>query len=189
MALQPDGKILLAGRFLVSGLSNCFAVRLNCDGSLDSSFTPMPEAEDQIATALELQQDGKILLAGRFHLLQPGRDVLRLNPDGSLDPGFATNTTVEGAEITDILRQPDGRILIGGRFSVVNGQRRTLLARLNADGALDSTFVPDVALSGTDEDDFARVIAMALEPDGKLLIAGCFTTINGVPRHSVARLA
>src|SRR6185503_6481339 len=77
--------------------------------------------------------------------------------------------------------QPDGRLLIGGTFTMVNGVTRHGIARLNADGSLDSGFSPG---SGAD----APVVALALQDDGKLLLGGGFTSVNGVVRGRVARL-
>ncbi len=88
--------------------------------------------------------------------------MLRLNPDGTLDPAF--NPVLESADpgnlpiVTAGIVQPDGKLLISGFFATVNGVSRPSLARLNADGTLDATFVP--AAGGA---------ALALQPDEKIL--------------------
>jgi hypothetical protein len=76
---------------------------------------------------------------------------------------------------------PDGKVLIGGEFTSVNGTNQNSIARLNADGSLDSSFNPGTGANG-------RVFAIALQPDGKVLIGGDFLTANGVLRPHVARL-
>ena len=77
--------------------------------------------------------------------------------------------------------QPDGKILIGGAFLFFNGTARNRLARLNADGTLDLTFNP-----GSGANDF--VSAIAVQPDGKIIIGGAFTIYNGSSRLRIARL-
>jgi hypothetical protein len=79
--------------------------------------------------------------------------------------------------------QPDGKILLGGLFTTVNGQTRNGIARLNADGTLESaaTFNPGSGPNG-------YVSTMTLQANGKVLIGGNFTTVNGLPRGGIARL-
>ena len=77
--------------------------------------------------------------------------------------------------------QPDGKVLIGGSFTSVNGTNRNRIARLNADGSLDSSFNPGTGANGA-------VRAIVVQPDGNVLIGGNFTTVNGVLRPYVARL-
>ena len=86
-------------------------------------------------------------------------------------------------EVTCFAIQPDGRILIGGDFTEVNGQPRLCLRPLDPDGSLDASFTP--LLSGA-----PQVICQAIlpQPDGKILLGGNFTMVNGQPRHHVARL-
>ena len=77
--------------------------------------------------------------------------------------------------------QPDGKVLVAGSFSVVNGTNRQGIARLNANGSLDSSFNPGTGVNGT-------VYSVALQPDGKVLIGGEFTSVNGTNRSRFARL-
>src|SRR5439155_1358076 len=78
--------------------------------------------------------------------------------------------------------QPDGKVLIGGHFYTVNGAARGKVARLNADGTTDATFMNGV--SGANY----GVSSIALQSDGKVLIGGGFTTVNGATRKAIARL-
>jgi hypothetical protein len=84
--------------------------------------------------------------------------------------------------------QSDGKVLIGGDFTTVNGTNRNHIARLNANGSLDSTFNPGTGAEGTDADTIASVRSIAVQSDGNVLISGHFTTVNGVVRPHVARL-
>ncbi len=100
--------------------------------------------------------------------------------DGTLDTGFSPGTGPDG-DVNAVAIQADGKILIGGAFRNVAGTGRAGIARLNADGTLDTSFNPG---AGTDFD----VFVIALQPDGKILIGGDFSTFNTVSRNGVARL-
>ncbi len=88
---------------------------------------------------------------------------------------------VANANISDFLPLPDGKILVGGTFSTIAGQSKRNIARLNADGTFDATFVAETDITGS-------VLQFVAQPDGKILIAGGFNTVNGVTRNRVARL-
>src|SRR5690606_14042115 len=108
----------------------------------------------------------------------------RLNPDGTLDTAFNPNlwkTTDPAVLALEV--QMDGKILVGGRFTTVGGEPRTNLVRLNLDGTVDSTF--DARVDG---DDFPTVYTFALQPDGKILVGGSFTALNGEPHGLFGRL-
>src|SRR5439155_19771250 len=106
--------------------------------------------------------------------------ISRLNDDGSLDPTFNPGAGPNKG-VSGIALQSDGRILIGGTFATFNGISRARVARLNADGSLDSTFDPGAGPN-------TSVVALSLQPDGKILIGGDFTAIGGVTRNYIARL-
>ena len=122
-----------------------------------------PGANANISDFLPLA-DGKILVGGTFSTIagQSKRNIARLNADGTFDATFTTETDINGS-ILQFIAQPDGKILIAGGFATVNTVTRNRVARLNADGSLDSTFnvgfTPPVGVS-----------RMALQPDGKILI-------------------
>ncbi|HWH68517.1 MAG TPA: hypothetical protein VNT26_03990, partial [Candidatus Sulfotelmatobacter sp.] len=187
LALQSDGKILIGGSFTnVCGASRRVLARLNPDGTLDAGFDAAPAITSATpwVAALALQPDGKVLVAGQFATALD-RPLARLNPDGSLDASFATpqirDTSTVGW-VNTLAIDPSGRILIGGHFLSVNGISRQGLARLSADGALDTTFLAG-PLGGTQ--DIGKIV---LQPDGKVLIGGSFLAINGIIRHGLARL-
>jgi len=96
--------------------------------------------------------------------------------DPTFGPGLAADNDIFALAI-----QPDGKILVGGQFTTFSGILRSRLVRLNTDGMLDPTF--DIG-SGANND----VYAIALQPDGKILIGGAFTAINGESKSNVARL-
>ena len=182
VAVQPDGKVVLAGDFtMFNGAARNGIVRLNADGSLDATFFAGAGANAPV-WALALQPDGKILLAGEFTSIHgvTRSHIARLNADGSLDTSFNTAVGTNDIVMTLALHS-DGKIILGGDFTRVNATTRIRVARLNADGSLDSTFDPG---SGPN----LRVNAMALQDDGKVLLAGQFTSVSGAARNRIARL-
>jgi uncharacterized delta-60 repeat protein len=164
LALQPDGKILAGGVGLLK--------RVNADGSVDGAFV----APQDTTYALAIQGDGRVLTDSAFTLgARLTRSVRRLNADGSLDATFVNATTAGDTGSQLRLLQTDGRIIVN---STVSGLMTNLL-RLNANGSIDSTFNPGVS----------GVTAAALQTDGRIVIAGNFTSVGGLPRGSLARLA
>ena len=159
----------------------CIRDRLNADGSLDTSFNPGSGA-NSVVTSIALQPDNKIIIGGEFTSYNgTARNyIARLNADGSLDtsfnPGSGANSTVYSVAL-----QPDNKIIIGGEFTSYNGTARNRLARLNADGSLDTSFNPGSGASNT-------VYSIALQPDNKIIIGGYFTSYNGTDRNRLARL-
>ena len=214
LALQPDGKIL-AGGWATDGSNNSvfMVARLNWDGSFDASFGPggvrmydIDESTpyDSAAQALAVQPDGKILAAGSATM--NNKDdccflVARLNPDGTLDSSFGSGGRLiaqMGAGSTPfseglaLALQPDGKVVVGGRGSDSAGNDGFLVARLNTDGSLDSSFGSggDVRtqLAQGGSPPTSRVRALALLPNGKILAAGGATDSNGKDAVLVARL-
>ncbi|MEO6002622.1 MAG: putative Ig domain-containing protein [Opitutus sp.] len=177
MALQADGKIVIGGKFTaVSGTVRNRAARLNADGSLDATFDPnvggglTPEV-----SAVAVQPDGKVLIGGGFITAQPNgtgtvatrNRIARFNANGTLD-AFDPNAN---SVVLAIAVQSDGRILLGGGFTTLGsgGTARNRIARVNADGSLDASFDPKANNA---------IAAIELQPDGKILIGGSFTTLQ-----------
>ncbi|MBK9075859.1 MAG: delta-60 repeat domain-containing protein [Flavobacteriales bacterium] len=188
IALQPDGKIIIGGEFTKEQTGRNGVARLNTNGSLDLTFNPSNEADAAVST-VSLQSDGKIIIGGYFTWYNETRcrHIARLHPDGGLDTGFNTGTgtdLVSGGVFSTIV-QPDGKILIGGEFSFYNNTSRNRIARLNGDGSLDTGFDPG---TGVGAGVGIRVEAMALQADGKIIIAGQFNQYNGTPANNIARL-
>jgi len=188
MALQNDGKILVAGCSL--GSNQDFAVvRYNPDGTLDTGFgsggkviTPVGSSDD-FGRAMALQNDGKILVAG--HSLGSNYDfaVVRYNPDGMLDTGFGSGgkviTPVGSSHdlVYAMALQNDGKILVAGYSS--NGINDDFaVVRYNPSGTLDTGFgsggkvITPVGSSG------GCAYAMAVQNDGKILVAGSIIGSN-----------
>jgi len=193
LAVQPDGKILAAGDGIGDRLFNAdFALaRYNPNGTLDASFgiggqrtTEFSGFQDS-ATAMVIQPDGKIILAG-YSLSAEGFDhsdfaLARYHADGSLDFGFGTGgkVTTDFSGLSDtasaIALQPDGKIIVAG--SSVNTRESAALVRYNVDGSLDSSFGIAGKLT------LASVIsftAVAVQPGGKIVASGYALTASTI---------
>lgn len=186
--LQPDHRIVVYGLFnQVGAYARSRIARLNVDGSVDSTFNPNPFSS-VIARidAVVLQPDGKLLVGGVFSAIGGAQNlgnIARLNSDGSAD---ATFSPIANSTVYTLALQTDGKIVVGGRFTQINSMARARLARLAADGTLDSAFVPTVDNANPN---YRSVYHLATQPDGKILVAGNFATIDGDSRQCLARLA
>ena len=179
LALQADGKILVGGEFTtLGGQSRSRIGRLNADGTLDTTFNPGANTD---VYSLALQADGKILVGGAFSTLggQSRSCIGRLNADGTVDPTF---NPAPGGEVDSLAVQADGKILVGGWFTALGGQSCSGLGRLNADGTLDTGF--NAGAGGSSP----YVDSLALQADGKILVGGDFTTLDGQTRNYLGRL-
>jgi uncharacterized delta-60 repeat protein len=183
--VQPDGKIVVVGHWVGN---NFVAVRYNPDGSLDTSFGGTGIVHQNIALydaafAVAIQDDGKIVMAGRANPLTNNNTnfcVMRMNPDGSLDNSFdgdgkLTTDFFGGVDEAHAVAIQEGKILVAG-YAQVNGFNYDFaLARYNLNGSLDNTFGGGDGKVLTDffgGDDGA--LSMVLQPDGKIVAAGAF---------------
>ncbi len=150
-------------------------------GTLDTSFNSGSGATQQV-NSIAVQSDGKIVIGGDFTAVNgvARNRIARLNTDGSLDSSFAPSSGAND-DVDSVAVQSDGKILIGGDFTTVNGASRNYITRLNTDGSLDTSFN-----AGTGASD--RVYSLAVRPDGRILMTGIFTTVNGTTRNRVALL-
>jgi uncharacterized delta-60 repeat protein len=212
LALQSDGKILVGGEFGVEGSGNRGLVRLNQDGSIDSAFSNRTTVSSiSILYDVIVTPEDKIIYstyntAGRLNnegteegqtgstlrniALQPDGKIVaynsssyyieRYNSDFSIDNTFQS-PFVSGT-VLDIAIQADGKILLGGNLGAVNNFPISRIARLNANGTIDSSF--NIGTAGPN----AAVGAIEILSDGKILIGGEFTAINGAAANHVARL-
>ncbi|HVE59398.1 MAG TPA: FG-GAP-like repeat-containing protein [Pyrinomonadaceae bacterium] len=174
--IQPDGKIVVSGNISNSGPSG--VVRLNPNGTLDTTFDTDGKLtlNDFVARGMDLQADGKIVLAGRSTFFELGIEIVRLNPNGSFDTTFDADgialKSIEGNDaLNEVKIQSDGKIVGAGN---AGGSNKALVVRYNANGTLDTSFSGDgIALN-----DFAPNIG---EPTSDLVINpvnGAITTLS-----------
>jgi uncharacterized delta-60 repeat protein len=202
VAEAPDGKIYYSTSLAGEGAANANdpavnrLIRLNTDGSRDTTFNSPIFA--LVSRFVGVQPDGKIIVCSGginpFGVLPAGSIVqtVRLNTDGSLDntfqsPNFQQNATDPPGSVANgpdvgvfgnpVIDSATGKIYFCGTFRFVNGQARKAIVRCNADGTLDSSFVPTGLTGG-----FATLQgrAMVLQAGGKVVLSGRFlTTVAG----------
>ena len=201
VATQPDGKIVATGHSTAGGSFDFALVRYNRDGSLDASFgnggivlSDLGASSDDSANAVAIQANGKLVVAGASNA--GGRSdfaLVRYDRDGSLDPSFGNGGIVltrigSGSFANDVAPQPDGKIVAAGTAgSLVNDTVSLIaVARYDGDGSLDENFgsggiVLTLLVVGSDLE-FEGAIAIALQPNGKIVAAG----VRGTGRHSAS---
>jgi uncharacterized delta-60 repeat protein len=189
LLLLPDGKILISGSIDQPSLSDTsFAlVRYNSDGSLDTTFgqgglvTTNVGRDDDQASRIALQADGKIVVAGRkgiqFYPTEQRKGnvaLARYNPDGSLDPtfgnaGIVTTDFGQGLEsyAVAVMIQSDGKIVIAGESSY-----EFMVARYDSSGVLDTTFGNNGFTLTNFSSNWDIPRSAVLQPDGKILVVG-----------------
>lgn len=191
VAIQPDQKILIGGYFTrFDGSTVNRIARLNPDGSLDTSFaTNIGVGLNDSVWGIGLQSDGKIVIGGDFATLDGTtvNHIARLNADGTPDPTFTSNNSGTNSGRTGFVWglgvQPDDKILVGGDFTTIDGQPTNRLARLNSDGSVDTDFRTNIG-SGAN----SIVSSFAVQSDGKIVVGGYFTSMNGITVGKMARL-
>ena len=207
VAVNTDGKIIVAGRKQVVVWDGFVVMQFNEDGTVDETFgvegTTMFHFADFVdyLYGLQLQPDGKILLSGGVTYTQTpfgGADfcMARLNTSGSLDTSFGVGGKIiydmnltQSETSNDILLRGNGKMVIGGLMSV-NGQYDTGLLFLNQDGSPDTLFGPDGRVT-TDFNDgetnvYESIYNLNEQPDGKIVASGN-TVINNIPASTLAR--
>jgi len=166
LVIQPDESMVVVGTLHLNDGSSAAVARMKPNGTHDQDFQLVTGTN---VRGCALQPDGRILVWGSFTSLggQPRMNLARLEPNGVLDETFTPqiSSTVIGLQL-----QSDGKIVVSGSFVNVGGQQRTYLARLTSDGTLDPGF-QNVNISGG-----WQVSGLFLQPDGKMLISGDFST-------------
>jgi len=159
VAVQSDGKIVIGGNFTSyngDAAASNRVMRLNADGTRDTTFNAGGAGADELVRAVAVQPDGKIVIGGNFDSyndnVAANDFVMRLNGDGTRDTTFNGSGACVGPadkpvcftgannSVYAVAVQPDGKIIIGGRFSTYNSDVAVGITRLNADGTRDTTF-------------------------------------------------
>ena len=162
LLVQPDGKLLVAGKHSTLNVEKSFIARLNPNGSVDQSFEN-PQEIGFFHKEMSLLPDGKILVITNS---SANSFLQRLNPDGSPDTSFEITNGTTG-KLKAILRLANGNIFIGGAFSSINGKERRNLAQLNEDGVL----IPITYHTN------GEVKSLVADSYNRVLVGGVFTTI------------
>lgn len=197
MALQGDGRIVLAGSTVNGSGSGVLVARLEEDGSPDLAFgnagvSVLDAGADEVARAVVIDAQQRIVVAGRSF---DGDDedvlVARFDPEGQPDAGFGIGGMVligdanSDESASSVLVRPDGVVMICGSAGV-DGNEDVLLVRIQANGELDPTFFQDGFVTVGIGDGADRALAVALQPDGKLVVCGR-AEVNGTDDFAVIR--
>lgn len=178
IVIQSDGKIILGSKFTVAGVIKPM-IRLNTDGTIDTTFDTPALLTSSYIYCLTLLPDGKILVGN-----DSSKKLLRLTADGALDTTFYD----EHPEIQScraVLVLPDGKLIVAGSMSDPGGAVTYYhIEKLNANGTIDPTF--DISTSFIGRNGYTS--SLALQPDGKILVGGRFDTCDGNNSKSLARL-
>ncbi|HBG70582.1 MAG: hypothetical protein A2W93_02330 [Bacteroidetes bacterium GWF2_43_63] len=183
VVIQPDGKIVAAGRTFNGSSCNIAVVRLNSDGSPDVSFASngillLDLGASEVIESVALQSDGKILVGGYMGTSSDDFTLMRINTNGAPDSTFGTNgvvTTQFGSKdsfIEELAVQSDGKIVAVGMTFDANSDYIFAAARYNDDGSPDASFgtTGKATYNVGDGHDFA--LAVCIQPDGKILLGG-----------------
>lgn len=176
-----SGKLYLGGT-----IYNTSLIRVNADGSLDTSFVARtPDYEGLNGSVFALAYDSvsdKLYVAGDFTLFSHAsrNRILRLNSDGSLDTTFDPGTGFDAKVTALALDTANSLLYVGGDFANFNGTARVRMAALNLDGSL-AAFNPGAGFNGL-------VNALALDGAGGIYVGGAFTTAVGSSRPGIARV-
>lgn len=213
LQLQADGKIIIVGNFKAyNGVARSRIARLNSDGSLDTSFDPgtgfgFESTAYYPLNSITIQPDEKIIVGGSFNSYNgtTAKGLVRINPNGSIDNSFNTgagfiilktsilsgNKFEYSGEIKTTTVQPDGKIIVGGVFIKYNGTNIRNIARLNANGAIDTSFnVGEGTYSNklSYDNPVGHVYSLNLLSDSKIILGGDFTSYNNNLCGSIAKI-
>jgi uncharacterized delta-60 repeat protein len=190
VALQSDNKIVAGGNFTtINGLPRNHIARLNPDGTVDVNFLNGFSAADGAVASVAVQTDGHVLLGGSFQNVNGvvRHHIARVNNDGSLDTTFSPGSGADNLvfAVAETFNSGVRKIYVGGSFTTLGTGNSAGIERLNNDGTVDSTFA-STGVNGT-------VLAVAAYPTnsifaGKVLVAGSFTSVNGINQTNIARL-
>jgi uncharacterized delta-60 repeat protein len=177
-----DGKTLVGGEFgQFDGQTLIRLARLESNGALDVGWTAGSVLERSTIGALAVQPDGSILVGvSSSGGVSASVGLLRLHANGVRDTNFLADGVVDGA-VYAIQVLTNGDFYIGGRFTMVGSIPRAGIARLKADGSVDTAFDPGAGVNG-------EVTSLLVQSDGRVLVAGEFTNVAGLDRLGLARL-
>lgn len=179
VAVQGDGKVILGGDFTeYNGIPRSRIVRLDLDGSVDTSFNP-GDGFDQPVFAIAVQGNGLILVGGDFLTYDSSSagKLIRLEANGTIDATFTGLTTGFDYPVKAIAVQSDGNILVGGDFTSYNGDTLAPDFLIRLDGTNGAR---DISFNGTNDGFDLPVNTIAVQSDGKVLAGGDFSSYNGI---------
>lgn len=182
-AVQSDGKIIIGGAFTtVNSVTVPRLARLNADGTRDTTWNPGTAGAGNIVRDVKIQSDGKILAVGDFTTYSGStrNRIVRTETSGAIDTTFNVGTGL-GGNSYNIHIQSDGKIITTGVFGTYSGSTNNQIVRINSNGTKDTSFTIGNGFNQT-------VWISSLQPDGKIIAAGSFTTYSGSSNNYIVRI-
>jgi uncharacterized delta-60 repeat protein len=195
LVIQTDGKIVIVGAFTqYNGVARNRVARLNADGTLDTNFA-VGTGPNATVESVALQADGKVVIGGQFGTVSGSTrsGVARLLATGAVDTAFNSGGTGTDGIVRCVAVQTDQKILIGGDFTTYKDsgviQQRGRIARLNANGSVDTGFTTSLPVTGgVIYGANGTVRAILVQTDGRVVIGGSFSKILNDQRNGIGRL-
>ncbi len=193
IAIQADGRIVVAGRTTANGLDSSFAiVRYEANGSLDPSFgnggkvlSNFTASHDSAATIL-VQPDGKLVVIGSL-ANDSDSAILRYNANGSIDTAFGSDGSISPPIFAGgIALQIDGKIVVSGRSPSSDGGTFAV-ARLGPNGSPDASFGVGGIVIAAFPGGPSGAGSISVQPDKRIVAAG-WASVNGRSAFAVARV-
>lgn len=183
IAVQTDGRIIVVGKFrrtVGSSRKNIGILRLNSDGTLDASYSPMLSNDDWYVRAAKLQDDGKLVISwtSESQFTSETHYVTRVNQDGTIDNTFACTLNTKKVPF-DLTIQPDNKIIVVGSYEQFVSDA-CLIKRFNPDGSEDTAFNNTISVSNY------GISNVSVLTNGNILITGTFEKCNGEARNGGA---
>jgi uncharacterized delta-60 repeat protein len=183
IAIDSNGKIYVGGVFTsYKGVTNNRIIRLNPDGSKDTSFDNTTGFNLDV-TSIAIDSFGKIYVGGIFTTYKgvTNNRIIRLNPDGSKDTAF-DNTTGFDSTVNAIAEDSNGKIYVGGQFTTYKGVNNNRIIRLNPNGSKDTAFDNTTGFNGI-------VNSITIDYlNGIIYVGGAFGAYKGATNNGIIRL-
>jgi len=174
-----DGKVLVGGSLTsYNSVAITHLVRLNSDGSRDTSFNP--GTVSSAVNDLVVQPDGKIIVGGGFSTFSGSSTtgIVRIQPDGAVDTSFNTGGGLASSAVNSLALQSDGKVIVAAGNATYSGSTTQKIFRVNTDGTLDPSFTAPAL--GAGNPDF-----ITLDLSERILVGGAFSS----PTNDIMRLS
>ena len=181
LALQSDGKIIAIGATTAySGSSNAGIVRINTDGTKDTTFNPGSGFNTTSVLAIGIQSTGKIIVGGNFALYSGSSSpyIVRINTDGTKDTTFNVGVGFGANGVVALKVLADDSIIAYGSFTTYSGSASPRIIKLNSNGTKDTTFAPT---TGFTQNPVAPGYVQGLSTDknNNIYVGNQFTVYDG----------
>jgi len=192
IGVLSDSSVIVGGGFQEIGFNTTYKylAKLDSSSNMDEDVTFSTNlgafTTNCIIYGLDVQSDDKIIVGGNFTTLAgtTRNRLVRVSSIGVHDTAFYTNLGTGFNNTTYTIKiQSDGKILVGGDFTTFNSNTRNYLTRLNLDGTEDTSFYTNLGTGFN-----GRVRTVRVQSDGKILVGGNFTSLNGNTRNRLVRL-